>query len=674
MKTNNIFRLLAASVAIAFTAVACGPQVEPEEEKKPAPTFPALVENNNVQPGEELTLTFTPNYDWAVTIPDESLQWFPLMDGSFRYSRLSGKASETPVTVTIQVSNTEEFATNRSVEVSLTMDGQTKVIAKYMRPAKEPVINVYSVLAENDEFLFANDGSGKYAYSESEAEEINLIWPFGTNGFRTSVKVVSNCEWVISLPEWAEAEVPEKSTGETTFNILGEPSKYPLEGAEGKLQFKFNDEVVKELKITIPPCNDKISLTLANALTGLVFNANGRYQLPSMYAEAPAIAILDATDEAKVYAVEWDGEKYASEASWVSLDVEDWDTSANAYVIQERNVNVTVADNTGAERSAIVVGVPASVSIGSVSELFTADGTELLEEYKVNSFHLVQKAVDEEYMIPASTKDEMDAVGVYFSVISDDMLTSKFATENVYDLIHSTTWAEDAGSFYFNEPFDTFAVYDEKLTEVNPVDSWLGFTAPTDNTYGTITMNTKASYDNEGNNTGNAKENGYIVFKKNGSAVAVVKCMFDEDYVPGDSGDDTTSDYGFIGENAMSADMVGASMVEITSGDLYDGWKEYGCPIYQLTYKMEGMPMTISIPKTSKIYSVNPYNNRNYFKVNDLDYDESAGQFEFIDGGVTIYMEMPEGSERISGTILFYNSNNSVVFVLCCTLDLTSEE
>lgn len=671
MKTMNIFRILAAFVVMAFVSVSCGPDIDPQEPVKP--NFPALQENYNVAPGQELTLTFTPNLDWTVSIPDESLQWFPLMDGTFKTSKISGKASETPVTVTIKVSDTEEIAVNRSVEVSLTMGEETQVIAKYMRTAKDPVVSMYSVLIEDNAFAFATDGSGDYAYSETESEEVKMIWPDGTNGFRTSIKVESNFEWILSLPEWAEAEVPENRIGEVTFNILGEPSKYPLEGGEGKLQFKLNDKVVKEYKITIPACNDRVSLSLANALTGLVFNANGRYQLPSQYAESPAKAILDAPKAATVYAVEWDGQKYAGEASWVTLKVQDWDTSDYATVIQEREVNISVANNTGAERSAVVVAVPASVTINSVSELFTADGTALLETYQPNSFVLTQRSADEGYMVPASSQDNMEMSGAYFKSIYFDALTERFGTEVQYELIHNTAWAEDDGSFYFNDSFDSYKVYNPSFEELDIEDSWLTFEAPTDNTYGTISMETESSSDEDGNIT-YAKEVGYIVFVKDNKSVAVVMCRFDPDYVPGDSGSDTPTEYGFIGENAMYAEMVGASMVEITSGDLYDSWKEYNCPIYQLTYKMMGMPMTISIPKTSKTFTVNPYTvaREGYIRVNDLGPNESV--VEFIDGGVTIYMEAPEGQDRISGTILFYDSNSAVVFVLNCVLDLTSEE
>jgi hypothetical protein len=88
---------------------------------------------------------------------------------------------------------------------------------------------------------------------------------------------------------------------------------------------------------------------------------------------------------------------------------------------------------------------------------------------------------------------------------------------------------------------------------------------------------------------------------------------------------------------------------------------------------MMGMPMRISIPATAVMYSPNPYMKRNIFRVNNLNYDETVGRFDFIEGGVDIYMSLEEGSDSTyeRGNILFYNADNNVVLALVCTLDLT---
>lgn len=87
------------------------------------------------------------------------------------------------------------------------------------------------------------------------------------------------------------------------------------------------------------------------------------------------------------------------------------------------------------------------------------------------------------------------------------------------------------------------------------------------------------------------------------------------------------------------------------------------------------MPMTISIPASVKKHTVNPYQLRHNFSVNETKYDETfvngvLGGVALIDGGVTIYMNMADGKDYIRGNIIFTNSSDETVLVLVCTLDL----
>ena len=98
---KNIVKYHGAAVAVLALAVACEP-TEPVVEV--TPEFPSVVENNNVLPGETLTLSFVPNMDWTVRIPEESIKWYSIIDGTFETDFISGKASETPVEVKVKVS------------------------------------------------------------------------------------------------------------------------------------------------------------------------------------------------------------------------------------------------------------------------------------------------------------------------------------------------------------------------------------------------------------------------------------------------------------------------------------------------------------------------------------------------------------------------------------------
>lgn len=249
---NIALRCIAAAI-LAVLAFSCTkPEESTQPEKDIEPVFPTLVENYQVTPGEKLTLTITPNFDWEVSIPQDAFQWFQILDGTFKLPSISGKASDKPVTITIQVSDQEEFDTNRSVEVSLTMNGKTKVIAKYMRPAKDRTIAIYPAELNADGSLKLAEDGQSYVYSSKPAESLSLVWSASDSDFRAPVKVEANFAWTLSLPEWAETRLPENIGNVEEIVITGTS----IDGAQGKAEFKAGDSVMKEVSLTVPSCGE----------------------------------------------------------------------------------------------------------------------------------------------------------------------------------------------------------------------------------------------------------------------------------------------------------------------------------------------------------------------------------------------------------------------------------
>ena len=163
---------------------------EPDAPVTVTPTFPDVVENYNVAPGETLTLTFEANMDWSVSVPASDLQWFWIQDASFKVDKVSGKVaagSTESVTVVIGVSDKEEFDQNRSCDVTLTMGEESKVIAKYMRPAKNRTLAVYAAKVANGEFMMSE--AGAYEYDSAEAASLDFIWSAADADFMMPVKV-----------------------------------------------------------------------------------------------------------------------------------------------------------------------------------------------------------------------------------------------------------------------------------------------------------------------------------------------------------------------------------------------------------------------------------------------------------------------------------------------------
>ena len=167
------------------------------EGEKPAgeplsPNFPEIVTESDIVPGTELTLTIVPNMDWTVSIPVASYKWFKILDGRFEVQTLSGKASDSPLSIKIRTTDEESFAL-RSCEVTMTMGGQTDTIAIYSLQAKERVVEVYcAAVAETGKFVISD---GKYQYEEdvlADDDLVELVWDANEGRYYFPLKVKSN--------------------------------------------------------------------------------------------------------------------------------------------------------------------------------------------------------------------------------------------------------------------------------------------------------------------------------------------------------------------------------------------------------------------------------------------------------------------------------------------------
>ena len=312
MKTFNIYMTIALIAASIVSAVSCD---EPQPIEEPAaPVFPELVENYTVQTGDTLALTFTPNLDWELTVPEDTMDFFWLIDEGFQYSKLSGKASEEAVTVFVGAGKAD--FENHTSTVKLTMGGETHIIAKYMIPALEKTVKV--VPCQLDEYgSWVFDKNGGYAYEPEDSGMINLV--YSGSDFRMPVKVVSNFEYTVEFPAWAQADLPEKTVGENEFCIYGVPSEYPLAETSDKFVIKSGTEVIAEYKITIPGCSDIISHGV-EIVSSIKFNEFGQYITLVSFEDGPVNAWVEGVKDVKVFAVEKSEGKYSVDGaapSWL---------------------------------------------------------------------------------------------------------------------------------------------------------------------------------------------------------------------------------------------------------------------------------------------------------------------------------------------------------------------
>jgi len=772
---KSLFRSMIAACALcAAMAVSCE---EPEPPVPPVePVFPTMTEKNDVEPGSVLTLSFEANMDWTVSVPSEGLLWFWIQDGEFKVDKLTGKVSEggkEKISVSIGVSETEEFDVNRSCDVTLTMGGKSQVIARYMRPAVNRTISVYSAKIADGAFVL--DAAGGYEYESSEMTSLDFIWSAADADFRMPVKVESNCEWTADVPEWLDIQVPESTTGSlelvmtgasvndasgkivfkagdkvlkeievnvpscgvvdvystqlengdflfddsgdylytedpvdgvtlvwpatdfrmpvmidsrcdwtlelpqwltvryngnapesnsgvVKFLLMGDPRYYPLEETVDKLVFKFDGVVIKEVPVTIPGCKDRFGFGIDMTLTSWEFNQEGYLMTAMGFQDMSASAWFTGTSEATVLVAETvDGKYTGNVPEWLTVDVQAYVKGEN--VLQQRTVVIKPSENAGVKRTAYVL----FSNDGSLDSFFAPDGT-LKPEKEEFAVSLVQYGNDMDYVTMISAEEDMTLAGVTIADADNPRLSSWFGkTDFMYELTYSNPYARDKAFMSFAKPYASYKIFDNARKDVTSDRSfWLRFTAnDSENRMGVIDMY-------NGMTPSETKTVGYIVFyDKDGSVLAIIVAVFDPDKFVNED-----VDVRFIGESADYAEMVGATLEKVTEEtdkELYDMFIEYNAPIYHLTYRTLAMPMRIAIPMSSVKYNPNPYQKRNIFRVNNLNFDESVGEFEFLEGGVDIYMSLEEGSTSNyeHGQIIFHRSDMSVSLVLVCTLDLT---
>ena len=641
MKKNNISGFFAALVmGSALFAASC----EKPSEETPAPEFPQLIEKT-VAPGESVTIPVQANLDWEISVPENGLQWFWIQDGAFQLYRLSGKAGEAEVV--IGVSATEEFDNDRVCEVTLTMGGESKVIARLVRPSKEKHLTVYAAVVVDGEVQF-NETGDSYLYETEEAESLDMIWT--GSEFRLPIKVESNYNWSIKTPEWARVDVPSDGVGEKNLIVYGVPSAYPLDAASGKLQFMSGEKVVKEYTVNIPGCKDIFSYKMDMSITELEFNYQGQIKVATGFIDGPASGYVSGADGIRVIALSRNESGFLTDApSWLEVNVDEYDRTEGADVLQQRNFTVSAALNEGDNRHAALLFLPPTLTVAA-SDLF--EGTEIKEEYKQYSVPVTQLSSDQEFISMLANPSDMAAGGATFAVSENEDLYNRFGqTRYAYELVYTNQYARDNARMIFTSAVTSYKVFDE--------NGFLSMTLDEDMKGGVVDMVSETA------------QTGHVVlYGTEGNVLAVIECRFDPEEIIGE-----VADVAFIGESVMYAPMVGATLEDVSEDPSFSQYREGQALVYHLRYTMPAMPMTISIPSSIKKHTVNPYTFRHNIRVNDLKYDEDfvngvLGGVALVDGGVTIYMEMPEGRDYLRGNIIFSNSADETILVLVCTLDL----
>ena len=188
-------RLLTVAMLATVLATACT-----RDEGTPEPNFPAEV-SAFVEPASSYILNLSPNQEWMVSIPSTASDYWGIRDGEQISNSVGGRAGD--VTVEIVCLAEMQDLEPHTVEVSMSMGGQTRVIAKLELAAGEPELIIKpAVMAQEQDnpdhkYFQTSDGSDGliYEYAETglaDGETVPMLWDASRNGYVSYILVESN--------------------------------------------------------------------------------------------------------------------------------------------------------------------------------------------------------------------------------------------------------------------------------------------------------------------------------------------------------------------------------------------------------------------------------------------------------------------------------------------------
>lgn len=496
----NIFKY-AVAVLVSIAAFASCSEPAPVVQT-PDPVFPETVVNKTVAAGESVTLSIAPNLDWEVSVSGEgSGNMFWLDDDGMKATKISGKAGSVVLTVTF--SEDEEFDVNRVCDVTLAMGGKSKKIATITRPSLGRTFELYAGVA--------GEGGFTEEFGSEKVTAAELVTFTGVSTYTLPVRVVTNYAWNISLPSWLKAtaiadaskEVNSGEPGTTELLLTAQLTEEVMTGAEGTVKFidSNNTSAANELAVTLPDFSSRFEYEI----NSMEFNIEGHVLMPNgSFAEGTAVAYILAAKGVTVKALEWKGECHDTKyADWVTVEYGQYDE--NQGVLQYIDVMIGVNANPAEERYADLFIFP--VSMGDVKAEDICDindpASGIKPEYQAyNVGRLVQAGQVPPYIIPISSEELRNEVGVYFSTLEpkaeDNILQWDFETAATYHKItYTDEFSADEASFYCSKPYASVKLFSDEdypvgLFSKEIVDeetNWISFAGFGENQKGRFNMN-----------------------------------------------------------------------------------------------------------------------------------------------------------------------------------------
>lgn len=422
------------SVLLASSALMLSACSSSDEESGPSvpPVFPDEIAELTIFAGEtSCNLTFTPNLDWTVSLPidGETSRWFKLSDGVMESSSISGYASSEPVTIQVTTTNENVYDEEPTCEVMLTMGGQTQVIAKITRTNASREFDLYlsKYDTDGDDFImpyeFEETPLAQFDGTEAPATApegtAELKWPVRVGEYMQVLKSTSNFDWLASTPDWLDVSSPTDIEGETNSKqffvsvLFDKLTEEQLDGAVGLID--FYDAEIDKIENPSEDAHNRYCFSLpalrnvvrhrTSAMNGTTFSFTKEGQqvdtngtvledtpcTGDVYSAAGLKFYVAVQDDRGFYYTGMNFNTQENMTDWVTIE-DTWNENGSAF--QQHTYTVSVTENTGKSREAILIALPKAMAdqiTNPDNQLFNMDGTELLDEYKPYQFATVEQ-------------------------------------------------------------------------------------------------------------------------------------------------------------------------------------------------------------------------------------------------------------------------------------------
>lgn len=566
MKTNFLKAAIALLGVGCILATSC---LQTQETLKPV--FPENKVVKTLFAGESTDIEFEANQNWTLKVQGEGAgNYFGIIDEGIMETSVSGKAGHQ--TVTVGFSADEDLDVDRVCSVILTMGGESKEIALITKMHGNRKLDIYVALIDDYGYKTSD---GAYVYGEVSAKSLKFSTFTGNAEYKLPIKVVSNFKWLLNTnSQFVNASVTEANAdGEETEVLLSLTTDESIaDGTTVDIKFLFSEEEDADAytyQLTIPAFGERMEIDCASTL---YYNAEGQLKMPTgSFADQPGICHVLGSKGSVIRALDWnnDGGYYElAFASWVNATMPFDDEKG---YLQNVTGEITVEANTGAERYADILVLPAKYENLSAEKLCNEQGTDILDDYKK---YLVTKENEAGELAPVRLVQEGKSVDpgegtTDFVVLDPDYDNYKATltkikeehwlsdkTDKIFKLVYSGKDSESR--LRFAKEVDRYEIYDydnQLVSAEDEVDFWLSCSL-----YGNpkISGNVTMDPDKFNNQWAAAIESFIYIYDSNNKLLCILDCYYDESS-SGEEGDLFTITQG------------DGTITPITSGDLYEG-------------------------------------------------------------------------------------------------------